>query len=325
MLRKSARSGLSLFENGHDALGGGNQNTELSGEAEHGTGEEVAFIFSVGSFEIALERRFSFVRKASGLEKRSLGSIGGQTDTGHLRQLNGFVDDVLRVCLEGVIVENLADGFVERGCHQAEGTDEDELFPNIRLDVSRPIALDTGAAEEAQDFVRRELRMKRVGPKKDFACPSFLGNDTRPFDVSADIDAGREQDSVCDDTPHTRGDIDAIEQGQDNGVVADEGAQVQQCRREIKLLYANETEIGRRELIEGIDGERRLAVEVAVVGMQEQAILLNGAEMLAAREKRNGAADVLSEQLAELTPEVATDTSDADDCDVDDAMHAVLL
>lgn len=53
--------------------------------------------------------------------------------------------------------------------------------------------------------------------------------------------------------------------------------------------------------------------------------MLNGAEMLAAREKRNGAAGVLSEQPAELTPEVSTDTADAHDCDVADAMHAVLL
>jgi hypothetical protein len=90
MLRRSASSGLSLFENGHDALGGGNQNAELSGEAEHGTGEEVAFVFAVGSFEIALERRFSFVRKAFGLEKRGLCSVGGQTDAGDLAQLNGL-------------------------------------------------------------------------------------------------------------------------------------------------------------------------------------------------------------------------------------------
>lgn len=100
---------------------------------------------------------------------------------------------------------------------------------------------------------------------------------------------------------------------------------MQQCRREIKLLYAKETEIGRGKLIERIDGKRRLADEVAVVGMQEQAVLLNSAEMLAAREKRNGAAGVLSEQPAELTPKVSTDTPNADDCDVADAMHAVLL
>ena len=108
-------------------------------------------------------------------------------------------------------------------------------------------------------------------------------------------------------------------------MVADKGAQVRQDRREIKFLYAKETEIGRGELIERIDGKRWLADEVAVVGMQAQAALLNGAKMLAAREKRNGAAGVLSEQLAELTPEIPTDTANADDCDVADATHAVLL
>lgn len=156
MLCRGARSGLSLFENGGDALGGGNQNAELSGEAEHGTGEEVALIFAVGSFEIALERRFSFVRKVPGLEQSGLGSVGRQTDAGDLRQLNGFVDDVLCVGPEGVIVENLADGFIERGCDQAEGADEDELFPNLHLDVCRPLALDTGEVEEAQNFVNGE-------------------------------------------------------------------------------------------------------------------------------------------------------------------------
>lgn len=220
MLRKSARSGLSLSENGGDALGGGNQNAELPGDAEHGTGEEVAFIFAVGSFEIALERRFSFVRKVSGLQERGLGSVGRQADAGGLRQLNGFVDDVLCVGPEGVMVENLPDGFVERGCDQTKGADEDELFPNLRLDVSHPFALDTGEGEEVQDFVRRELQMERVGSEKDFARAAFLRNDTGSFDVCANIDAGREQDSVCDDTPHTRGDVNAVEQRQDDGVVA---------------------------------------------------------------------------------------------------------
>lgn len=97
--------------------------------------------------------------------------------------------------------------------------------------------------------------MERVGPEKDFARPAFLRNDTGSFDVRANIDAGREQDSVCDDTPHTRGDVNAVEQRQDDGVVANKGVQVQQCRREIKLLYANETEIGRGELMEVAGGE----------------------------------------------------------------------
>ena len=88
-------------------MGGGNQNAELSGDTEHGTGEEIAFIFAIGSFEIALERRFSLVRKALSLEESGLGSVGRQTDTGDLRQFNGFVDDVLCVGPEGVIVETL--------------------------------------------------------------------------------------------------------------------------------------------------------------------------------------------------------------------------
>lgn len=167
--------------------------------------------------------------------------------------------------------------------------------------------------------------MERVGPEKDFARAALLRNDPGPFDMRADIDAGREQDSVCDDTPHTRGDVNAVEQRQDDGVVAYKGVQVQQGRRQIKLFHAKETEVGRRELIERIDGKRRLADEVAVVGMNEQAVLLNGAEMLAAREKRNGTPRVLSEQIAELTPEVAADAADTDDCDVADAMHALVL
>ena len=105
-------SGFSHFQNGGDALGGGNENAELPGKAKHGTGEEIAFIFAIGSFEIALERCFGFVRKASSFKERGLGSIGRQTDAGDLRQLNGFVDNVLCIGPKGVMVENLADGLI---------------------------------------------------------------------------------------------------------------------------------------------------------------------------------------------------------------------
>jgi hypothetical protein len=59
--------------------------------------------------------------------------------------------------------------------------------------------------------------------------------------------------------------------------------------------------------------------------MQEQTISLNGTEMIPAGEKRNGTASILLEQLAQLTAEISTDTADADNGNVVNAMHALCL
>ena len=225
MLGENVLRGFSLFQNGSDALSGGNLNAEFSGEAEHGASEEIAFVLAVGLLEITLERGFSFARKAASLEEGGFCSAGRQTDAGGLGQFDGFVDDGLHLGPKSVVIENLADGFVERGCDQAEGADEDKLFPNLHLNVRCPFALYTGAAEEAQNLVNGECWMERVRTEKYFARPAFLENNTRPFDVCANVDAGGQKDPVWDHAANARGDVDAIEQRQDDSVVADQGAQ----------------------------------------------------------------------------------------------------
>lgn len=296
---------------------------EALAEGKDGFGEKIPLVGFVGLLEIAVKGSFGVEGEGCCFSQRRFHDVPGQGNVRCSSESVDFLHHLANLGQKRRMCEDFADGLVSGGGDQAESADENELFPDVGLDVWFPFKCYPSGFQEAEKAGGRIAVVTGFGTEKDFAGAAMLGDHAGGLNVGADIDASGENDAGGDDLPDPGVNIHAIEERENEGAAVEAVPELLQNGNEVKFFDGEETEIQGGERIDVIACGGWVDKEIGLaMGLHVQSVVFDGSEVFAAGNEMDVQARRKIVELAKLRAEVSADATNPHHGNVRKCQHA---